>query len=203
MPKSSSELVSLFKSLQPDSTAHHPAPSASAETKAQHWPLLNTLAPAKLNATPALTADERAHWSSQEKPGKQGYKPALSLPTVADDMALSLQRMAGRTTSVSQNLKPEAKHVTPSMTVQPTHPSTSTTSAATDSSLASKTEVQSRGNLFENSFLESQTVQPAPPEAADDSDALVRIFKRLEGQSEKPVKPDTKPSSFWARLGRR
>lgn len=200
MPKSSSELVSLFKSLQPDSTVRQVAHSAAVDAAAQRWPLLNTLAPAKLTTPPVLTEDDRARWSSHEKPRPQGHKPALSLPAAAGDMALSLQRMAGRTANVPLNLKPEATPATPPATVQSSHHATPTTPASVGSMLNSKAVEQSRVNLFENS---SQTVPSAPPEATTAADSLRCIFDRLEGKSEKSVQSDTKSSSFWTRLGRR
>ncbi len=159
MPKSSSELVSLFQSLQPDSTAHRAAHSTSADAAAQRWPLLNNLAPKKLNPTPALTDADRARWNNQDHPESQTHKSALSLPAAAGDMALSLQRMAAHAVSVPPVLKPDTKPSTAPM-----------------------------------------VVPPAQPEATAVANSLKQIFNRLEGKS---AQPDTKPASFWTRLGRR
>lgn len=214
MTKPADDLPALFRSLGPDDIGFQASAQAAAHEAAQRWPLFKAVPPQKPAVTPALTAQERQHWGSQEKSETGERKPALSLPGLSDKLARSLDKMSGRvaTDAKTQNsampTEPEQPPVTPPrslLTPSPTKPPDSR-STLFSGSLKASPNVEaddSRLMLFATSAAKLSADERAAPAAPQADDSLASIFSRLEG-TENPVKKSIdKRSSFLSRLGKR
>ena len=225
MPSSMNEFTSLFRSIAPDDAAFQAANATAASEAAQRWPLFKALAPEKSNTTPALSDQDRACWVSQQKTGVSVRKPALSLPTETMDLALSLKRMTGtrhdsnsnsNSNSDSDSKPISAKVSTPIYSTPAQLPNRTAHATETEPSpplprqhanpIAAGTEDTSEkvsGSLFAGNGLRSHANRTTTSQPVTDTDSLRQLFNRLEGKSNLVVKPASKISSIFSRLGKR
>lgn len=123
MPKPNDDLSALFRSLRPDESVFQENTTSSVRDAEQRWPLFKAVAPQKPQDTPALSAQERQNWVSQEKPVVGVRKPALSLPGLSDKMSSGLGKMSGQAVRNTAAVKPATRweseeHVSDGATAQ-------------------------------------------------------------------------------------
>jgi hypothetical protein len=99
MPKSNNDTTQIFRSLGPDNSNFKAAANATVREAEHRWPMLKSTPPKKLDQTPDLSQDEKAHWLSPKKTITEDRKHALSVPsaTSKEKLAASLKKMAGST----------------------------------------------------------------------------------------------------------
>ena len=227
MSKPSDDLSALFRSLRPDDSVAVEGTAAGAHKAEQRWPLLNAVAPEKPQDTPALSALERQHWKSQEKPEGLSRKPALSLPGLSDKMAKGLDNMSMR--AVKGKLVPKAV----SRREPEEYKAERVVGRAPERMQSGQLESPKQVEVFKNSVPISSLTVPVEaaksdrslgrvldrknpnvaqgllarersqpePDRADGS--LKSIFSRLEAKPGGVVKPVGARSSFLDRLGKR
>lgn len=214
MTKPGDDLPALFRSLGPDDAGFQASTQAAAREAEQRWPLFKAVPPQKPPVTPALSAQERQHWSSTEKSETSERKPALSLPGLSDKLARSLGKMSGRVAAdapaqnPARRIESEPPPVTPPPSVRtrpPITPPDSRSILFSDSPKASQNVEadDSRLGLFATPAAKPSADERAAPAAEPVDDSLASIFSRLE-EKEKPSNKSTdKRSSFLSRLGKR
>lgn len=89
-PKSPS---SILRSLGADDSLLNTKIKATAKEAEQRWPLFRALAPAKAEATPALSDDEKAVWQQQKAAPAVVRKPVLSRAGVGGKLAAGLGKL--------------------------------------------------------------------------------------------------------------
>ncbi len=213
MVKSVEDPTTLFRSLRPEDSSFQTRATEAARDAEQRWPLFKAVSPRKPEPTPALSAQERLRWSSQDRPPAQEPKRALSLPDLGGRMAKSLSKMSGRTTPLA-DLQPVARAQREQPAVESTFdaPQISRERAAeSHRSLFSRASSPDRDEEMQNESTGLFGKKPVKPitekeeSAAGRStdDSFSNIFSRLEGKDKSVAKAPRKTSSFLGRLGKR
>jgi hypothetical protein len=111
MNKFDSNMSRLFRSVGADESDMRASTSAVAQEAEQRWPLLKAVPPAKHEPTPPLHPRARQHMGPAGRPAVSGRKPALTLPSLGDKLATSLNKMAAKPVIArSQISAPETEH---------------------------------------------------------------------------------------------
>lgn len=213
MPHPGDDLSALFRSLGPDDANFQATTNAAAQEAEQRWPLFKAVSPRKPEATPALTAQEKQRWSSQEKAETGERKPALTLPGLSDKLARSLSKMSGRTMPgapkpVARTAPHQRLTEPPQTACQSTQetPSEKRGSPFSRSSPAVPSAVLERDGvlgLFQKKLEEPVAVHRDMSGSARADDSLASVFSRLEGKNDVVNKSADRRSSFLSRLGKR
>lgn len=210
MAKPGDDPSTLFRSLRPDNANFQASTSAAAREAEQRWPLFKAVSPKKSEPTPALSAQERQRWSSQEKPDVSERKPALSLPGVSAKLAQGLSKMSGRAATERPAMRAEREQ-SPSEAMRGApkfSPEIATENRGSlfsrVSAVAADEEVSNFGvGLSGNRAAPPVTAEPEMPTVAGANDSLASIFNRLESKEKVADKPASRRPSFLGRLGRR
>lgn len=210
MAKPGDDPSTLFRSLRPDNANFQASTSAAAREAEQRWPLFKAVSPKKSEPTPALSAQERQRWSSQERPDVSERKPALSLPGVSAKLAQGLSKMSGRATTERPTMRAEREE-SPSeaMRSAPKFPPEIRTENRGSlfsrvSAVDADEEVSNFGvGLSGNRAAQPRAAEPEMPAVAGADDSLASIFNRLESKEKVADKPASRRPSFLGRLGRR
>lgn len=210
MAKLGDDPSTLFRSLRPDNANFQASTTAAAREAEQRWPLFKAVSPKKPQPTPALSAQERQRWSSQDRPDVSERKPALSLPGVSTKLAQGLSKMSGRAAAERPTVRAEReKSSSEVMRSAPKFPQEIPTENRSSifsrvSALGADEEVSNHGvGLSGNRAAQSVAAEPEVPTVAAADDSLASIFNRLEGKEKVADKPASKRTSFLGRLGRR
>lgn len=209
MAKPGDDPSALFRSLRPDNANFQASTSAAAREAEQRWPLFKAVSPKKSEPTPALSAQERQRWSSQERPDVSERKPALSLPGVSAKLAQGLSKMSGRAATEPPTMRAE-REKSPSEAMRSTPKFSPEIRTENRGSLFSRVsavdadeEVSNFGvGLSGNRAAQPVAAEPEMPVAGAD-DSLASIFNRLESKEKVADKPASRRPSFLGRLGRR
>lgn len=112
MTKFDSNMSRLFRSVGADESDVRASVSAVAHEAEQRWPLLKAVPPAKPEPTPPLHPRARQHMvGSAGRPAVTGRKPALTLPSLGDKLATSLNKMAAKPVIARSSISaPEPEH---------------------------------------------------------------------------------------------
>ncbi|NEX60032.1 hypothetical protein [Noviherbaspirillum galbum] len=94
----------LFRSVAADRSEDKSASSTLAQEAEQRWPLLKTMRPAKPEDTPPLHPRARQHIGPPGRPAASARKQALTLPSLGDKLAESLNKMAAGNVSARSPL---------------------------------------------------------------------------------------------------
>lgn len=212
MPKPGDTLPTLFRSLGPDDANFQATMDAAAQEAEQRWPLFRAVSPKKPELTPTLSAQERMHWSSLEKPSVGESRPALSLPGLSDKLAMSLGKLSAQTSAEvarltsqrspeKQSSEPQHSTQTPSQKAPADcRSSLFPRQQAVDQKVEVKADIL---GLFNKIAAKPVVSKPDLPGAARSDDSLANIFSRLEPKETVVSKPAERRSSFLDRLGRR
>lgn len=213
MPHPGDDLSALFRSFGPDDANFQAATNAAAQEAEQRWPLFKAVSPRKSELTPALSAEEKQRWSSQEKAETGARKPALSLPGLSDKLAKSLNKMSGRTTPDAPTpVARTAPHQRLTESPQTTRQFTQETPSKNRGSLFSRSspavpsvalERDEGLGLFQKKSEDPVAVHRDMSGSACADDSLASVFSRLEGKNDVVNKPTNRRSSFSGRLGKR
>ena len=212
MPKPEDTLPTLFRSLGPDDANFQATMDASAQEAEQRWPLFRAVAPKKSELTPALSPQERMHWSSPERPSVGECRPALSLPGLSDKLAISLGKLSAQTSAeVARLTTQRSPEEQPSEAQHSAQTSSQKSPADYRSSLfprpqAVDQKVEVKADilgLFNKIAAKPVVSKPDLPRAARSDDSLANIFNRLEPKETVVSKPAERRSSFLDRLGKR
>lgn len=210
MAKLGDEPSTLFRSLRPDNANFQASTTAAAREAEQRWPLFKAVSPKKPQPTPALSAQERQRWSSQDRPDVSERKPALSLPGVSTKLAQGLSKMSGRTATErpteraereksSNEVPHSAAKFSPEIPTENRSSLFSRVSAVDAGEEASNYGV----GLSRNRVTQPVATEPEVSTVAGADDSLASIFNRLEGKEKVADKPASRRTSFLGRLGRR
>jgi hypothetical protein len=111
MNKFDSNMSRLFRSVGADESEARASTSAVAQEAEQRWPLLKAVPPAKHEPTPPLHPRARQHMGPAGRPVVSGRKPALTLPSLGDKLATSLNKMAAKPVIARSSISaPETEH---------------------------------------------------------------------------------------------
>ncbi|MFZ4478515.1 MAG: hypothetical protein ACOYNZ_01335 [Rhodoferax sp.] len=213
MTKFGEDPSSLFRSLRPDDASFQASTVAAAREAELRWPLFKTLSPKKAEPTPALSAEERRHWSVQERPSSEERKPVLSVPGVSNKLAKSLSKMALRPAPAvaEKPVKPphrsmpasESVRSSPSLTQNTPERDRSPLFAETVASRASEDIEEHSEEPLRMSNAQRSTAETDMAAPVSSATSLASLFKRLEGEEKVDAKPVRRKSSFLGRLGKR
>lgn len=233
MSKPSNDLSALFRSLRPDETVFQESTGSIARDAEHRWPLFNAIAPSKPQETPALSAQERQRWVSQEKPSNGVRKPALSLPGLSDKMSRGLDKMSLRSAAGTSVVKPAVRRASETSMIEAAPDRSSERSLHARSAPASVEPPETRDSNVGRGFPAPQasganpmsfgspekkeavvlntplTVEVKPSANASGGDSLRSLFNRIGTKAEVVLTQDivSKPtgtrSAFLDRLGKR
>lgn len=209
MPKPEDSLSALFQSLGLDDTKFQATTNAAAQEAERRWPLFKAVSSKRPESTPALSAQERPTWSSQDKSEVGACKPPLSMPDLSREQDTSLSKiseppLAGAAASTAP-IAQESLLSAPPGSDQDFSQEEAT--AKTHSSLfaapavVQNVEVGGSG-LFEKIVAELATAEPDLSAAGHADEPLVSVFSRLQGKGRVVSKPAERLSSFLGRLGK-
>lgn len=224
MTNSGENLSALFRSLGPDDVSFRVAENELAKKGEQRWPIFNAVSLAKPEPTPELSAQERQHWSRQEKSVVEARKPALSLPALNEKLTMSLDKIAkqvelGAGQSTVYREQPRGQNE--SLVGHRDEPNKLASNKINFANIAPTLSppapiiptpqlaaVVALNIVAEPHLLDHADVLPAVPmrdlsdmDHADDS--LLSLFSRIQGKEKVAVKPTEKRSSFFDRLRKR
>lgn len=212
MPKPEDKLSALFQSLGLDDTKFQATTKAAAQEVEQRWPLFKAVSPQTPKSAPALSAQERQIWSSQEKPEAGAREPGLSMPGLSTELAQSLSQIFERTSA--QAAEPTAPKAQEEPLSEPPNDARDFSQEATSNTLSSLfarspevvqsvEEASSVLGLFEKIVAGPMAARRDLSGAVHADEPLVSVFSRLQGKEKIVIKPAQRQSSFLGRLGKR
>jgi hypothetical protein len=191
MSDSNSSMPNLFRSLRADSTSVSTVGNSAANTAEQRWPILKSFLPVKLDATAALTEDEKNLRRHVEVMDENQRMTESKPPGVNGQLAKGLNRMLlQKQTSVAPaNIAPK-----PTVADLPTPVAVPAQETVLTAS--------SPNNLFLKMAQARQQVEALAAAPAKQDDSLRAVLMRLE-QARVPESPAPRPPGFLSRLGKR
>lgn len=93
---------SLLRSLGADGSLLESRSRTAARDAEQRWPLFRTLAPAKNDATPALTTEDKLAWQAQKPQIAEIRKPAISRGAIGSKLAEGLSKLVKKSPTVHE-----------------------------------------------------------------------------------------------------
>ncbi len=213
MAKFGEDPSSLFRSLRPDDASFQASTAAAAREAEQRWPLFKTISPKKPAPTPALSIEERHHWSSDDRPSTEERKRALSVPGVSNKLAKSLSRMVTRPLPAAteqpsplpakRSLAGEAEGTSPKLVQKISGRDRDGLFAKAASAIPTRQGHESVKQPFGR--IASPTAAPGAemPVTTPADNSLSSIFKRLEKGEKAVAKPVRRQSTLMGRLGKR
>lgn len=222
-PTPGEDLPALFRSIRPDSANFQATITAAAQEAEQRWPLFKAMSPQIPEPTPALSEEERLHWSAQEKPGSAERKPALARLGVNDKLTKSLRKMSGpgNDTLVAPPLPAPATQNKPGRELPPrinaprvNKPVKSASILFAEVAPVTKPDIKIKstkkglfGQEIELTASEPDgpaiVIGPVTPKVLATDDSLASVFGRLREKEIPATKPAAKKSSFLGRLGKK